>query len=260
MSRFHSSDHYDGSFYYHQKTGSQTAAAAILPLIFDDLRPKSVVDLGCGVGTWLTEALRLGASCAVGIEGPWVAAEDLVDDRIKLVSQDLVEPIAISGGYDLAISLEVAEHLPSERAVSLIEDLCGLSDWILFSAAVPGQGGVNHVNEQWQSYWIELFAACGYVSLDVIRHRVWHNSRIPGHYRQNMFLFYRKTGASDDATFDILVKKTAPWPANLIHPDMHENVLASISAPPTLPEALGVAVRLPIYAYRSVRARLWGEV
>ena len=75
----------------------------------------------------------------------------------------------ISDKYDLAISLEVAEHLSPSRSCGFIDDLTNLSDVVLFSAAIPMQGGTNHINEQPISYWANLFLERGFVPISCIR-------------------------------------------------------------------------------------------
>ncbi|UXN75167.1 hypothetical protein N8D56_09895 [Devosia sp. A8/3-2] len=84
---------------------------------------------------------------------------------------------------------EVAEHLSPARAVGFVADLVALAPAILFSAAIPGRGGVGHSNEQWQSYWAGLFAAHGYRPFDVLRPQIWTDEAIPARYRQNAILY-----------------------------------------------------------------------
>jgi len=228
----------------------------LLPTVFDLLHPLSVIDIGCGVGTWLAAALQLGTTRAVGYEGAWVSRPDLLNPAIELVNQNLEHPIVRPERFDLAMSLEVAEHLSGARADSFVRDLCALSDCVLFSAAVPGQGGVNHINEQWQGYWTGRFEQLGYRQLDPIRPLFWTDSSIPIHYRQNAFLF-----ASEAVYLDLAPKVEKlvggmPWPTNVVHPEMQMNNLAEWSAPPTLPETLRVVVGLPGTVWRSIRARL----
>ena len=91
------------------------------------------------------------------------------------------------------MTLEVGEHLSPARADSFVEDLTRLSDVILFSAAIPAQGGTNHVNEQWQSYWAEKFSRRGYVTVDCIRPKIWANSAADICYRQNILLYVKST-------------------------------------------------------------------
>jgi hypothetical protein len=93
------------------------------------------------------------------------------------------------GRYDLAVCLEVAEHLPESSAADLVRALTAFAPVVLFSAAVPGQGGVGHINEQWPAYWKGLFEQHGFYRRDPIRPRIWTNERVHWWYRQNIFLF-----------------------------------------------------------------------
>lgn len=109
---------------------------------------------------------------------------------------DLTHSFISERRYDLAISLEVAEHLPPHRAKNFVGLLTDLSDFILFPAAIPFQGGKNHVNEQWQDYWTELFESHAYILFDFIRGKIWKDDRIPPWYRQNILFFAQKDKAS----------------------------------------------------------------
>jgi hypothetical protein len=87
------------------------------------------------------------------------------------------------------ISLEVAEHLPESSAAGFIHSLTQHGDIIVFSAALPGQGGQNHINEQWKDYWISYFNAEGYKVFDLIRPLIWNNLLVDWWYKQNIMVF-----------------------------------------------------------------------
>lgn len=173
---------------------TQLAASRILDFALEALPTiRSAVDLGCGVGTWLVELARRGIHDLVGLEGPWLDPKLLVMPQEWLVACDLTKDIDLGRRFDLALSLEVAEHLPRERGPGFVGWLTDLADFVLFSAAIPGQGGRGHQGERWQEEWIALFAARGYEALDWIRPRIWKEKEIPPWYRQNTFLFVSKT-------------------------------------------------------------------
>jgi hypothetical protein len=95
-----------------------------------------------------------------------------------VVEHDLRESVTITRTFDLAVSLEVAEHLPPERGEGFVEDLCRLAPVVLFSAAVPGQGDpkhTGHLNERWQSYWASLFHERGYERAECVRPAIWED-------------------------------------------------------------------------------------
>ena len=193
---------YSQRFYAIQQRGSSRSAQKVLPLAFAAVKPQSVVDIGCGIGTWLATARDLGARRAVGLEGPWVTTAALADGSLEILPTDLEQPFALGERFDLAVCMEVAEHLSPARAESFVGDLCRLAPHVLFSAAVPGQGGTNHVNEQWQSYWASLFAKQGFGARDIIRPALWHDRAVEYWYRQNAVLYSAGAGAAADSGFD----------------------------------------------------------
>ena len=142
---------------------------AIVPLVRDLVPARTVVDVGCGRGAWLRTFKAHGAETISGYDGAYVDPAKLLIPRDAFTAIDLSAPLAIIGRYDLAVCLEVGEHLPQRSARPLIQTLCQLAPAILFSAAVPGQGGTHHINEQWPHYWAHLFEERGFVRLDPIR-------------------------------------------------------------------------------------------
>jgi cyclopropane fatty-acyl-phospholipid synthase-like methyltransferase len=182
---------YGSTFYDRQREGSLSSAKVILPIVFDLIKPKSVVDFGCGVGTWLATAKWLGAEHCVGLEGSWVKAQPLAALDLDVRDTDLEQPVSFNERFDLAMSLEVAEHLSPQRSDSFVTDLCKASDVVVFSAATPGQDGDGHQNEQWPSYWAERFVRHGYMPLDIIRPIVQSDLTVQVWYRTNVLLYAR---------------------------------------------------------------------
>jgi SAM-dependent methyltransferase len=187
------SAHYDAKFFDAISPGSARSAAKIVPFITSLTKPTSVVDVGCGTGAWIAEFNRCGIQDAMGIDGPHIDKSRLLFPSELFRSVDLEKRIRVGRSFDLAISMEVAEHLAPGRASSLVRDLADLAPIILFSAAapIPGQGGRNHINEQWPSYWSTLFRRCEFMPID-LRGRFWDDTDIEWWYRQNMLLFVRK--------------------------------------------------------------------
>ena len=193
---------YSKLFYAAQRIGSARSARALLPVVFEHTSPTSIIDIGCGAGTWLAAARRLGVAKTVGVEGAWVANVRLESPDIEMHHADLEASLPALGHFDLAMCMEVAEHLGRDRAEGLVADLCALSDKVLFSAAVPWQGGIGHFNEQPQSYWAGLFAANGFGAHDVVRPRVWKDGRISYWYRQNAILYLKGVPGAVGANLD----------------------------------------------------------
>ena len=181
---------YDAKF-YQELEQTRDSARQILPILIELLHPASVVDVGCGEGHWLSVAQELGIADILGIEGEWISKANPAIPRDKIRVHDLTSPLVLGRSFDLALALEVAEHLPAAKAKEFVKGLCDAADRVLFSAAVPGQGGRNHVNEQWPQYWADLFGEFGYECYDVIRPRIWNNSKVQWYYAQNCLVFSR---------------------------------------------------------------------
>lgn len=193
------SDLYQGSFYNKISSGSVRSARVILPLVLERFPTASAVDVGCGSGAWLSVLRELGCSDVLGIDGDWAAGDTLMIPTANFLECDLSSDWpTVDRRFDLALTTEVAEHLPTERNAELVALLCRLADVVVFSAAIPRQGGVSHVNEQWQSYWAELFRAQGYGAVDVVRPQVWTNDDVEFWYRQNLLVYAK--GVNDDVS------------------------------------------------------------
>jgi SAM-dependent methyltransferase len=180
---------YTNSFFESHSDGSESSARVILPILFELLSFHSVVDVGCGIGNWLSVFVEKGISDVVGVDGSYVDRQMLQIESRCFVEHDLTLPLKLDRRFELAMCMEVAEHLPEASADTLVESLVGLSDQVLFSAAIPGQLGTGHINPQWQSYWIGKFKKHGYICIDCIRPAVWHNPKVQHWYAQNSFLF-----------------------------------------------------------------------
>lgn len=180
---------YDKTFYEGQADGSQRSAEIVVPLLMKMVDVRSVVDIGCGVGTWLKAFRTNGVDDTLGIDGDYVDRSDLRIPAERFRPADLRKAIDLGRRFDLACSLEVAEHLPPSVADQFVATLVHAAPVVLFSAAAPGQGGMNHINEQWQSYWVERFAAHGYRVFDCIRPLIHGNDNVEWWYQQNILLF-----------------------------------------------------------------------
>ena len=176
--------------YIHTETIHNTRSAdQVVPLLVSLFSPSSVIDVGCGTGTWLKVFKEYGVHRLCGIDGHYVSKESIVIPIENFKGVDLEKKIDMSDQYDLLLCLEVAEHLSQERAGDFISDLCRLSNTIVFSAAIPFQGGQNHLNEQYPAYWKNLFSIYGFKCYDIIRPLVWQNIAIDWWYRQNIFVY-----------------------------------------------------------------------
>jgi SAM-dependent methyltransferase len=180
---------YSPRFYRQENRHSATSGRTCVPLILDLLRPASVIDVGCGQGEWLAAFAECGIADYQGIDGDYVGDDQLLIRRERFMRHDLTRPLCLDRSYDLALSLEVGEHLPTAAAPTYVAGLTELAPAVVFSAAVPGQGGVHHINEQWPWFWKELFASHGYVQLDPFRQSIWKNPNVAVYYQHNLFLY-----------------------------------------------------------------------
>ncbi len=182
---------YTADFFDLLARGTRGSARAVVPLVNELVRPASVLDVGCGVGTWLAEWDRAGVSDVLGIDGDYVDRTSLELPVDRFAPVDLQQSFSLGRKFDLVQTLEVAEHLDEAYADTFVESLVRHGETILFSAAIPGQGGTHHVNEQWPSYWAEKFARVGYTAYDIIRPQIWTDPQILVWYRQNILIFAR---------------------------------------------------------------------
>ncbi|WP_165958149.1 methyltransferase domain-containing protein [Segetibacter sp. 3557_3] len=175
-----------------------SAADIIVPYITGIFHPTSVVDIGCGIGTWLKVFENNGITDMLGIDGHHVSdSGQLLIPADKFVATDLntIDHKRFDRKFDLAICLEVAEHLQEAYADNLVNTLCSFSDVMLFSAAIPGQTGENHVNEQYPTYWAKKFLQHNYVFVDLIRPKFWNSPEVEWWYRQNAFVVVKRSVA-----------------------------------------------------------------
>ncbi len=216
---------YTQKFYKDQSVGSRRSAEAIVPLVLTLIKPQSVIDVGCGLGTWLSVFKEFGVQDVFGIDGDHVDRSMLQIPNERFTAFDLKKPIPINRQFDLVISLEVAEHLPEDCAKTFIHSLTGLGPVILFSAAIPFQGGTNHLNEQWPDYWANHFNEDGYVAVDCLRKKVWQDDQVEWWYAQNMLVFSRKDYLASNALLKEEFENTHPSQLSIVHPRKYQELI-----------------------------------
>ncbi len=182
---------YQDNFFGFHLQDSINSAKEIIPIVSEYIRPTSVIDVGCGVGTWLSIWEKQGVNDVIGIDGSYAYSDDLLIEKDKFIIADLEKGFKVARQFDLVSCLEVAEHIKPENAESFIAAICCLGDIILFSAAVPGQEGTLHYNEQYPDYWINIFSKNNFTAYDCIRPKVWNNAKVSWWYRQNIMFFVR---------------------------------------------------------------------
>lgn len=176
-------------FNHSRNRQSLRAPEALLPVLFDGAIPTSLIDVGCGTGTWTKAAMDLGVKDTLGVDG--IAPAELLIPNDHFIKRDFTQDWNLGRRFDMALCLEVAEHLEEKSAPRLVRNLAVHSDTVVFSAACPGQAGQHHVNCRWPAYWQKLFNAEGYVCDDSLRWKVWNDCRVEPWYRQNVFVAKR---------------------------------------------------------------------
>jgi SAM-dependent methyltransferase len=179
---------YGADFYRYLESFAVRSARVVVPRLAAFLPVRSVADFGCGQGAWLSVWRGTGAS-VVGVDGPYVDPSRLLIDAALFHAADLAEPIGLGRRFDLVQSLEVAEHLPATKAEEFIATLTNHGPCVLFSAAIPGQGGENHINEQPLDYWRGIFRSRGYAAIDCLRPQLVNDAAVEPSYRYNMMLY-----------------------------------------------------------------------
>ena len=187
---------YPADFYSYLASFAIRSAQRVVPQLAGVLPIRSVVDFGCGQGAWLSVWQNAGATIT-GVDGSYVDQRRLLIDPANFHAADLAEPIGLARRFDLVQSLEVAEHLPASRARQFVDTLTAHGSCVLFSAAVPGQGGEHHVNEQPLGYWREIFRQKGFVAIDYLRPLICDDAAIEPWYRYNIILYVAKTHLAD---------------------------------------------------------------
>lgn len=183
---------YSPGFYADQIEGSYKSAQVYLTHLWKYIQPNSLIDIGCGRGAWLNICGDLGATTLYGLDGKWNSQTNMLDQRIKFFQVDLSEGFVCDQKFDLALSLEVAEHVEPQSSNRFIASLVECSDLVMFGAAYIGQGGTGHVNERRHSFWASLFNEHDYGVFDFFRPYTWANEDVEFWYRQNTFLYARR--------------------------------------------------------------------
>lgn len=213
---------YDEKFYRRNKK-TEYAASIIIEKIKKIFSIYSVTDVGCGRGAWLVACKNNGITDLHGLDGSWNSQDQMLDQIIKFSPVDLSGTWRANHKSDLCISLEVAEHINPKSSQSFVDELCSISDLIIFGAAYEEQGGVGHINERRHSFWANYFLQNNYDAYDLIRPICWHDASIDFWYRQNTFLYIKRNSVPF-----ITAQKYGLVPiANIafmdaIHPDLYK--------------------------------------
>jgi SAM-dependent methyltransferase len=207
---------YEESFFSNIREGAQRSASHIVPLVMTLVRPTSVIDVGCGTGSFLSVFKKNGVREVFGVDGQW-AKPELAPGEFQ--PADLSKPLSLGRRFDLVVSLEVAEHLDPSSADAFVRSLVSLGPVVLFSAAIPYQGGTGHVNEQWPDYWATRFAREGYEQIDCLRSQLWTNREVEWWYAQNTFLYVERAQLASMQSAHPELRAPSGLPLRMPHPE-----------------------------------------
>ena len=209
---------YSDDFHRNLLTGSLRSARRVVPRLMQLFQPRHVVDVGCGAGAWLAAFREHAVFDVLGIDGSGLDRHLLLipDDQFR--TGDLGAPLHLERTFDLAISLEVAEHLPASCADVFVDNLVRLAPQVVFSAAIPHQGGTHHINEQWPHYWVNLFQRRGYAVIDCLRRDYWNDAEVAWWYAQNLLVFCRQDHLEKNPTLQEEWARVQHLPLSLVHP------------------------------------------
>lgn len=190
-------DLYGAEYYESIDRDALSSAGPIATSILRDFAPKTILDVGCGTGATLAAFAARGVD-VTGLEHSNVALRYCRRRGVKCLEYDLESPNPppIGSRFDLVISMEVAEHLPQHVADRFVDVLTSYGDVIVFTAATPGQGGRDHVNEQPHEYWIAKFSdrEFHYAShRSLVWRKEWEEQGAASWYVRNLMLFTKTT-------------------------------------------------------------------
>jgi hypothetical protein len=247
---------YDLAFFSAVNSTSSKSAEIIVPLVIDLIGPRSVIDIGCGTGVWLSIFKAHNIDDITGIDGHWVKDELLLIPKSCFLTHDLTQDLDVERRFDLAVCLEVAEHLDEKCARSFVGTLVKLSSVVLFSAAIPFQDGIHHVNEEWPDYWARIFGEHEYVPIDCIREKIWNNEDVAWWYAQNILVFADKQHVLKKPKLHKALERTRLSQLSLVHPAKYLDANKRLETALRGPGLRQVLRMLPGSTIRAIKRQL----
>jgi SAM-dependent methyltransferase len=246
---------YRDDWHARHRERTRRAAELIVSFLQREFPIESVLDIGCGHGDWLHVCMDLGITDVQGCDGPWTDVNQLVIPRANFRCKQLDRSISFDRKFDLIVCTEVGEHLPETHADFLLETITAHADLVFFGAAIPLQGGYRHINEKWQSWWVQRFDARGFAAYDLIRPLVW-NEPIDFWYKQNNFVYVRRSRQDlvDRAQAAAVRNLSVATCFDLVHPQKYTDT-ATYKTVAFKPFIKG----FPGAAYRKLIAVTWGR-
>jgi len=211
------------SFYEWMKVGSRQSAQHVVPVLTELVGPGSVVDVGCGTGSWLKVFEEHGVTDVFGYDTAAVPRELLEIEAERFRAADVTAPLDADRRFDLALCMEVAQFNPKDTAAPLVANLAALAPVVLFSAGIPGQGG-GGPNQRWPIYWANHFSDHGFACVDCVRERVWDEPEVKSWYVQNMLLFVEGAALEAKPALAREYERGQGRPLSVVHPRVFARV------------------------------------
>jgi cyclopropane fatty-acyl-phospholipid synthase-like methyltransferase len=187
---------YDDAFYAELGPSAKTSAEVMARSLIAEFRPKTLVEFGCGAGALLAE-FKTGGVDVLGLEYSDAGLRLCKERQLNVRKFDLTRD-SIADRFEIAASIEVAEHLPAAFADRLVQVVSGAAPLVVFTAATPGQGGNEHVNEQPHEYWIEKFRNRDMEFDEAVSERIradWKTKDVIWWFHQNLMIFRSRSVA-----------------------------------------------------------------
>lgn len=213
---------YDQDWHHHYGLITSQSAHKMIGYLRNLFNIHSAIEFGCGHAHWLEAAEKLGVSDIRGLDGEWTELDQLRIDQSKFHIVDLEKPVDLKRKFDLAICMEVGEHLHQNASAQFINSICKHADLVLYGAAIPLQGGFKHINEKWQSFWAGHFHAEGYRAFDLMRPVFWSDTGIHYYYRQNALIYISQNAKELIARAERLGAELQSNPIlDIVHPEKY---------------------------------------
>jgi hypothetical protein len=158
---------YPNQFFKKRQAHLSWRAPIVCQSLVHLFHPRSAIDIGCAVGDLVDGFIKLGVD-AFGLEGATTALPHLMVPIERVIVHDLRKPLETDQMFDLVVCFEVAEHIEPEYADVFADNITSIcNDWLIISAAPPGQGGTYHVNCQNHQFWISKMGERGFAYDDL---------------------------------------------------------------------------------------------
>lgn len=211
---------YSHKYFDKHKMAARKSARHVVPFVMSVIRPISIADIGCGSGQWTKEFISNGVKRAYAFDAFASPCWGVADNSVDFQKIDLEDCVADFPDVELVCWLEVAEHLSKSSCNRILSYIVERTDAILFSCAVPGQGGTGHISERRLSDWVSDFKEFGFCCQDILRPRFWNDENISWWYRQNAVIFAKENSVASNAIRSFRLPTFRGM--DLIHPDLFE--------------------------------------